>query len=65
MKLKIILDNLIEDVLSLESCPAREGQMRGADNSEAGADRRPSANPAPRCPREPGAQALSVILVLF
>lgn len=41
MKLKIILNNLIKDVLSLESCPAREGQMRGADNSEAGADARP------------------------
>ena len=38
MKLKIILDNLIKAVLSLGSCLAREGQMRGADNSEAGAD---------------------------
>lgn len=28
MKLKIILDNLIEDVLSLESCPALPGRDR-------------------------------------
>lgn len=38
MKLKIILDNLIKAVLSLGSCLAWEGQMRGTDNSEAGAD---------------------------
>lgn len=63
MKLKISLDNLIKAVLSLGSCLAGEGQMRGTDNSEAGADT--CKHNAPLSEGAPGCMPLSVVLVLF